>query len=324
MISTEAFHAQKRWRHVKRILLLIIGIGVLAGVAIAYVFHWNWTGFTVSTGLDGQIIQSPKMLWDWLQLLVVPGVLAIAAFQFNLAANKNKDRVAQKRAEMKQAIALDKQREELLQDYLDRMSELLLKNRLRSADSNAEVRYIARARTLTVLYRLDADRKGSLIRFLYESGLIRKEDMGNFLDLSEADLSNVNLSGVTLADVNLSKANLAGAVLVNANLAEANLSGSNLVGADFSGANLMKAELYQAKMTDIRLNRANLREANLTKVDLRSADLSRANVTRTRFLEANLIDADFSYTTGLDEALYTEEQMEQARPHQELLNYRLS
>src|SRR6266566_4807835 len=167
--------------------------------------------------------QPGKTLWDWMQLLIIPVVLAVAAFLFNMATNrteqnitaqryKNDQEIAAQRYKNDQEIAADKQREDLLQTYLDRMSELLLNNHLRSSDPKKEVRYIARARTLTVLSRLDANRKKSLLQFLYESDLI------NATTGSIVRLENADLSGVDLSDASLSFADLSGADLSGANL----------------------------------------------------------------------------------------------------------
>jgi uncharacterized protein YjbI with pentapeptide repeats len=81
------------------------------------------------------------------------------------------------------------------------MTELLLNKHLRSSQPDAEVRNMARARTLTVLPQLDARRQGNLIDFLSESKLL------GIISLSEADLSGANLR-----HANLSGANLKGAL----------------------------------------------------------------------------------------------------------------
>jgi hypothetical protein len=69
-------------------------------------------------------------------------------------------------------------------------------------------------------------------------------------DLSDADLSNLNLR-----DVYLSGANLAGADLSNSNLQYADLSyailnGANLSGVDFSFANLRNASIFGARIAE--------------------------------------------------------------------------
>ena len=57
---------------------------------------------------------------------------------------------------------------------IDKMSELLLHENLGKSAEDAEVRKIARVRTLTVLSKLDASPKRSAMQFLYESDLINK------------------------------------------------------------------------------------------------------------------------------------------------------
>jgi hypothetical protein len=101
--------------------------------------------------------------------------------------------------------------DDTLQAYLDGMSQLLTdKERpLHRAQQGDNLSTVARARTLTVLTRLDSARKGSVVRFLHESGLIAKDRpilnvRGS--DLSEANLSEANLSGADLSYAYLWKA----------------------------------------------------------------------------------------------------------------------
>jgi hypothetical protein len=91
--------AQRSWWLAGILLFLVCGGLIFA----TYWFGWSKTGFL------------SKSLWDWMQLLIIPFVLAIAAFLFNRAERKNE-----------QEIALDNQRETALQAYLDKMSEILL------------------------------------------------------------------------------------------------------------------------------------------------------------------------------------------------------
>jgi hypothetical protein len=74
-------------------------VGVFAAAAavaftvVAYRRQWLWTGLPTHPG-DGTAANPPrpaKTLWDWLQLLVVPLVLALAAFALN-AAQSDRDR----------------------------------------------------------------------------------------------------------------------------------------------------------------------------------------------------------------------------------------
>lgn len=168
-----------------------------------------------------------------------------------------------------QRTTTDNQREAALQEYINKMSELLLVSQLRGSAENDEVRKIARARTLTVLHRLDANRKGSLLQFLHES------DLTSIIDLSEADLKGANLRTRYLAGASLYAANLEGADLSFAYLgASSNKRKTNLI-----GANLSKATLYYANLNGANLSEADLSGASLVGAVLDDVNLKNAKVT---------------------------------------------
>ena len=298
------------------ITLPVIVVVLFVLIILGYIFHWDWTGLNGYNNVltATEITASPqkitktvayqpgKTLWDWLQLLIIPAVLAVGGYLFNYTASRNEQNSIRLRDQTEQEIAVDNQREAALQAYLDKMSELLLINNLRESKEDEEVRKIARVRTLTVLQRLNPERKGSVLKFLQEAILIDKDkrivDLSganlSFANLSEANLSGVNLSeaglsSAYLSGANLSGAHLSGANLSFANLSFANLSGVNIRGADLSGANLSEADLNnaylsganlsEASLSGAYLSEANLSFANLSKVDLSKADLSGATVT---------------------------------------------
>jgi hypothetical protein len=191
-----------------------------------------------------------KTLWDWLDLLVVPIVLALGGYLFTRSENQRTQKTADQERSLDREIANERRQDDTLQAYLDGMSQLLTdKERpLHKAQPSDSLSTVARARTLTVLGGLDGGRKSSVLQFLFESGLICKEkvllDEGsrlierrhNIVSLQKADLSEDDLSGVNLIDADLSGSYL---------------SGSYLSGADLSGANLSEARaLVGATMPD--------------------------------------------------------------------------
>jgi hypothetical protein len=99
------------------------------------------------------------------------------------------------------------------------MAQLLIEHPLRRASTGDHLSTVARARTLTVLTRVDGARKRTVLQFLYESGLIY------------STRPVLGLSGAYLRKANLRAANLR-----EANLGVANLGVANLSGADLSGA----------------------------------------------------------------------------------------
>jgi uncharacterized protein YjbI with pentapeptide repeats len=129
------------------------------------------------------------------------------------------------------------------------------------------VRVLARARTVGVLWKLDSNRKRSLMQFLHEAKLIRREE----LDREGEEIVNpvIGLSGADLKDgylrwLDLSKADLRGADLKGANLRNADLRSSDLSGADLEDSDLRDALLGEAEDQEgAALQGADLRGANL-------------------------------------------------------------
>jgi len=270
------------------ILMLVVLLAVIVVSILGYEYDLNWSG------LHG------KTFWDWLQLLIIPAVLAVGGYLFNFATSRTE-----------REIASDKQQEETLQAYIDSMSELLLEKNLRESQRNDEVQTIARVRTLTVLRRLDGKHKANVLNFLYESGLINKDNW--IIDLSGANLRDAYLVETFLIGANLTGVDLSGANLFQAFLSEANLGFANMI-----YANLQKADLHGAFLFNTNLSGTNLKEALLNKADLRKANLSKANLSKAFLsgVKPNIPEADLSGANlegvYLSEADVTDEQLAKA------------
>jgi hypothetical protein len=241
----------------KRFLLFALRIIVGAGL----LFILFETVVAKRTGFEG------KTLWDWMELLVIPIFVAIGAFYLNRSE-----------AKLEREIATDRQQEAALQSYIDRMSELLLKEKLRESE-NQEVRNVARIRTLTVLRALGPRRRGMVLQFLQESELITS----NKVILEGASLSKASLRGAELHETNLANANLDEAILIRANLSGANLAG--------------------ARLSDAYLNWANLNESNLTNASLFGADLGDASLIRADLTEAKVSNEQLALARSLKGAI---------------------
>jgi uncharacterized protein YjbI with pentapeptide repeats len=317
-------YIRKHW-----VVAIIIALVIAAKVFIFAESLINGTGFNgyYTTSTTSIISGSPptitrtetyqpgETLWDWLQLLIVPVVLVIGGFWLNQIQTRREQRTTQQQAE------------------LDKLSELLLHEKLRDSKPEDEVRNVARARTLTVLPRLDSNRKGTIVQFLFESNLIPVISLSGAdlskANLAEAELLHANLSGANLKEAYLNFSNLHGANLIDAeligthliettlteaDLSEAFLCGADLERADLSGASLNGAHLnevevrgkYQKKEDEftaltywyLRLeyypDEANLGGANLEEAKLREVDLSGANLHGANLTKADLTNADLS------------------------------
>jgi uncharacterized protein YjbI with pentapeptide repeats len=266
------------------VIVFIVLIGVFVLIFLGYWLDWDWTGFNERISSHVQQYQPAKTLWDWLQLLgvlAIPIVIGLGTVWFTT-----------KQVQLTDAVNKDNQRETALQSYIDKMSELLLEKHLLESKPEDEVRKIGRGYTLTVLHRLDSERKRSVLQFLYESGLIVKGN--SFINLDGANLTGANLIGANLGTVNLGAVNLSGADLREASLNGAELSGADLREATLSQATLSRATLSRADMSRANLSGADLIVASLNEAELSGANLSGADLIGTDLREAYLREADLS------------------------------
>jgi hypothetical protein len=232
------------WRPTPKQGLWAIRIGIVLGLLIAIGYSYGIT------------------LWEWAKLLIVPAAIAGAGLWFTQQQRARESQVAEQRAETDREIAEERRQDDTLQAYLDGMSQLLTDKDqpLHRAQSGDSLSTVARARTLTVLSRLDSGRKRSVLQFLYESRLIdqvqtRLDESGllkrqhNIVSLEQADLSKAILRGANLSEADLSKAILSGADLYGGILRWAILRGANLIKATLSGADLYDADLSEAMLS---------------------------------------------------------------------------
>ena len=210
--------------------------------------RWGFRGMTVR---------------DWLQLLIVPLALVLIGFLFTMQQDARQQRTEDQRAQAERRLAEQSAQDEALQAYLDQLSDLLLEKDLRNSEEGSEVRTLARARTATVIQRLDAEGNRNVIRFLNEAGLTKNRRSSIRL-LAGVDLQGAQLGGADLGSTDLSYTNLSDADLSGANLLDAKLRGTDLSDADLSDADLKYAYLIEANLSNANLNGADLIEANLS------------------------------------------------------------
>jgi uncharacterized protein YjbI with pentapeptide repeats len=326
------------WTKVHWIWLVSGSVTLLLAFAIfLYIspkWQWSdWTGFgedsTISqeeTLQNGKFtvtkritqFQSGKTLWDWLGLA---GVIAIpvALFWFQQQQQKKSD----KQTEAEKEITAINLREEALRDYIDKMADLLIDKKMRrlvkfsnrnqlpkdslefdQLRASLDVTY---ARTLSILRRLDedAERKGSVVRFLIDAGLIEGFKILKDANLRGANLSAVNLSFSNLTGVDFSESKLSYSVIKGATLFLA-----KFVETDLIGATLEESRLQCANFNNACLRNANFQGANLLSANLEGADLQGANFESAKNLDVNQVkaalnwelayyDLDFSQQLGL-------------------------
>lgn len=170
-----------------------------------------------------------KTIWDMLEVLGVPLTVVVIAGLFAVSSQR-----AAQRADLERELQNERAQEGILQAYLQQMTDLLVAHNLSRARKDSTATAAAHAQTYAALRTIDGPRKGVIVRFLHDAGLITRGRA--VIDLALADLRSADLAG--------------------AQLGKADLKSANLQGADFLGANLRDADLQDAAVTVEQLARA--------------------------------------------------------------------
>jgi uncharacterized protein YjbI with pentapeptide repeats len=278
-------------------VLVLVG---LVGVFV-YGYYMAWPGWM---GV------ADKTLWDWMQLLIVPLLLAGGGFLLNSRAQQIREQITyQAQKELEEMATIQRAQDEALRAYLDQMSRLIVDGHLLEEPEDSNVRRLAEASTLQTLLSLDMDRKRRPLTLLYDLDLISKHNPIISLKnaaLDTADLSEISLRNACLREADLRLANLGGADLKGSDFREVDFRGSSLRDADLSDTCLAGANLLPYD----QMNPAKLRNANLSSGVVAPSDvaLSDDHIIHTNLRGANLRSADLSgaYLTGTE---VTEEQL---------------
>jgi hypothetical protein len=200
--------------------------------------------------------------------------------------NERDQRRDDERAAHERAVSLDVRHEDILRAYLTQMSSLMLDRNLLRSQPNADARKVARTLTLAAVRRLDGERKGQVVRFLYEARALDPAD--SKVNVYDADLRGAKLADALLPGAALSGADLRGADLQRATLAEAWLDGANLSGAHLNGATLAHADLGGACVSGAHFDSANLLDVTAYGVEGSTVTFDGALLVRASFGGAQL------------------------------------
>ena len=107
------------WQQIKQpwVVASVVG-GSLVVIIVGLLFGWDWTGFTSATGpilKPNEQYRPAKTLWDLLQLLIVPVVLAVLGYYFTRTNSNSQDRAARIRADQDRDTTINNQQETELQ-----------------------------------------------------------------------------------------------------------------------------------------------------------------------------------------------------------------
>jgi uncharacterized protein YjbI with pentapeptide repeats len=311
--------------YVALVASLLLSLGAVV-VFLGYRRGWRWTGVASDAG-DAFSSRPPapaKTLWDWLQLLVVPLVLAGAALFFNAAQANRQQAIEDRRAERERQRATkseraaneraaDGAREQTLRDYLEQMSQLMLEYSLgpsnKSPETDSRTITVARTLTLTALRQLDGRRKGLVIRFLVEARLITGRQRTTVYPAASGRPQRVDFRTLRGPVISLEGADLRGLAMnevpefSSTGRQEAGVKYSDDWVIDLGNADLRGAD-FRAVHARLRLGRSDLRGADFTGAFLIASDLSYTCLSGARLTRAVLRGsadtraADLSFAVG--------------------------
>jgi uncharacterized protein YjbI with pentapeptide repeats len=221
--------------------LIAAGLGPFGQVMVT-------TTTTTHTTRDGQDVDIARTTqeptpWDALGLLVIPIAGGLIVTLVSHGYNK-------RQREREEAVQSLRAQDEILQKYLDQMSDLVVDRGLHpkrvGSEANGQLHKLAQARTIAALLGLDSEHKRRPLKVLYELEFIRKDNPT--LEIKNAGLDGANLSELTLHDAHLKCVDLR-----LSDLKGADLQGSNLNLADLRGSDLRRADLKDAVLTKANL-----------------------------------------------------------------------
>lgn len=291
-------------KKIKNIFIIFL----LLTITFLFCFSVYRNGFGLSGYTDtSNVFHRGKTLWDWLDLLIAPGILAIIAWKFT-DSQKNKEI----------EVSSTQYRENVFHEYILNISSYITDGTIYLSNSNL-VETI-RINTLNTLRILDGEQKGQLIRFLHDAKLIgwspnyddEGEKIAPIIRLKDADLNGINLSGtysLEMYDENRKKiqpyfnVNLNGIDLSFTNLSHANLQGIQIFEGNFTASNLEYSKLSSSEIESCSFGNAKISNAYLDHLYCSSTNFNRAQFSFSKLSHSVFNDSSFSMASFIDSDL---------------------
>ncbi|CAF3357720.1 unnamed protein product [Rotaria socialis] len=205
---------------------------------------------------------------------------------------------------------LDKQRYEngRFDTYIQQMGKLLEKYH-GSIKSSGVAATLARVKTLNIFRQLDAHKNIRIIRFLYEAKQLTDTPENRSLDLSTAELSDIDfreasinkkiLNNLSLTDVFLSNATFIGITMTHVNFAFTQFNTANFLlaeinNANFSSAGFSNISFVSTSFSNTIFAEATFKNVNFSSKNIRGVNFNRSTLVHVDFSFSVLYDADFS------------------------------
>ncbi|MCA9941861.1 MAG: pentapeptide repeat-containing protein [Ardenticatenaceae bacterium] len=256
-------------------------------------FDWGFKEILIENSSTSEVgfYQPPKTVWDILEVIILPAVVALVIFHLD-KRDKN----------VKQQIANEERRQIALTGFIDRVSDLVLNHfegqRLEENRNAKQIYNMLRAWLTEIVKDLDGVRKGQLVQLLHGFELLSSmqyEENDNENNELKAILDGVDFSGVILKSAKLEEIDL-----LNASMEDADLKDVELRNSQFKNTNLSRANLNNVNLTDSCLNSVFFENSTFENVQLNNALIEVVNFSNTHFTKVYLNHARVSQNNEWD------------------------
>ncbi|CAF3436102.1 unnamed protein product [Rotaria socialis] len=164
---------------------------------------------------------------------------------------------------------------------------------------------LARVKTLNILRELDAQRNMRVIRFLYEANQLAEVDGHSPLDLSAAELRDMNFRRLSILKMKITNLSLTGVFLSNATFAGVDMEYVDFATNQFDNVNFFSDYINNVSFSFTRLNNLNFsygkfRNANFSFSSLFNVNFSFSALINTHLPSTQIENGNFSFTQLFD------------------------
>ncbi|CAF0928398.1 unnamed protein product [Adineta steineri] len=225
-------------------------------------------------------------------------------------------------------VADDEQKHSMLIDHQTFLSKLILKEGVHLNNTNYEAaRFVARFKTLIAFRQLDPKRKTRLFKSLYVGKLAGRLDEDMAIDLSSADLSNIDFASprdhialtppsshpyysVNFSDTNLKNASFNSVSFFNVSFVEAMMDDVIMLSTltaliSFRGASLLRAKFLYSHYININFGTAKLDGSFFEQFECDQCSFNFSSLIGIRIQNSKFVNSTFT-DTKIDHSFITE------------------
>ncbi|CAF1232203.1 unnamed protein product [Rotaria magnacalcarata] len=227
----------------------------------------------------------------------------IITFQQQNAAKQQRDedrKSSELQREQEKSLEEQRYKNEALDTFIKDMGKLLKENN-GFLTANRVTATLARVKTLNILRELDAQRNMRVIRFLYEANQLAEVDGHSPLDLSAAELRDMNFRRLSIIKMKITNLSLTGVFLSNATFAGVDMEYVDFATNQFDNVNFFSDYINNVSFSFTRLNNSNFsygkfRNANFLFSSLFNVNFSFSALINTHLPSTQIEHGNFSFT----------------------------